>query len=65
MSIWRKGRLKEVMVFTDQHIPNLLWVSSKTKAFLFDLCYTTLSTSDVELELSSEFEHYFFVLSYF
>jgi hypothetical protein len=46
MEIWRKGRAKSVQVFIDQSIPNLLWISSKTKAFLFDLTYTTVNRFD-------------------
>jgi len=43
MEIWRKGRIKPVIIFIDSNRPNFIWISSKTKAFLFDLTYTTVS----------------------
>ena len=47
MKIWRKGRMKDVVVFTDTNMPNFLWIATKTKTFLFDLVYTNLENSDV------------------
>ena len=64
MRMWRKGRVKDVVAFTDQNIPNLLWIATRSKAFLFDLCYCSLASTDVELQLSDHVAHYF-VLSYF
>jgi hypothetical protein len=49
MDIWRKGRIKRVVVFMDPNFPSLLWISSKTKSFLFDLTFTTISRSDYEI----------------
>jgi hypothetical protein len=46
MEIWRKNKIKKVYVYIDQNIESLLWISTKTKAFLFDLTYTTLHRSD-------------------
>lgn len=46
MNIWRKGRSKSCIVFLDQHIPTLLWITSPTKAFLFDITYTTFTRFD-------------------
>ena len=51
MKIYRKGRIKPVIVFLDQHFPTLLWISSQTKAFLVDLSYVCLRRSDLEFEL--------------
>lgn len=42
MKIWRKGKMKDVVVYTDSKMPNYLWITTKTKAFLFDLSYTSL-----------------------
>lgn len=64
MSIWRKGRVKKVEVFIDPYLSSLLWISSKTKAFLFDLTYTTVERVDLELEKSSNMKQYI-VLHYF
>ena len=64
MMIWRKGRPKTVIMFIDQNLPNLLWATSPTKAFLFDLTHTTLDRCDYELEQSSGCKHYF-ILHYF
>jgi hypothetical protein len=47
LEIWRKGRIKTAEVFIDPFIPSLLWISSKTKAFLFDLTYTTVDRVDL------------------
>jgi hypothetical protein len=64
MEIWRKGRVKTVEIFLDPSLPTLLWVSSKTKAFLFDLTYTTVHRFDLELEKNSKIKDYI-VLHYF
>ena len=64
MSIWRKGRMKKVVMFLDQNLPNLMWATSPTKAFLFDLTHTTIDRCDFELEQSSGCRFYF-ILHYF
>ena len=51
-------------VFLDQHVPTLLWISSKTKAFLVDLSYVVLRLNDQVFQLESRCEHYF-VIQYF
>jgi len=48
----------------DQNFPSLLWISSKTKAFLFDLTYTTISRSDYEIEFLSGVKN-IIILQYF
>jgi len=48
MQIYRKGKVKDVTIFLDQNFPTLLWVATKSKAFLVDLTYIELSVSDVE-----------------
>jgi hypothetical protein len=53
MQIYRKGRVKNATVFLDPYIPTLMWISSKTKAFLIDLGYVTLSLSDLSFEAAS------------
>lgn len=45
-------------------MPTLLWVSSKTKAFLFDLTYTTVTHYDFDMEKASNIKD-FIVLHYF
>lgn len=62
--IWRKGHIKKCVFFLDQHLSSYLWVSSATKAFLFDLSFTSLHRFDFELEKSSQLKHYF-ILRYF
>jgi hypothetical protein len=46
MQIWRKDNLKPVMVFIDQNVPNLVWFSSTTKAYLFDMAFTDIDICD-------------------
>jgi hypothetical protein len=41
MNILHKGRKKEMFVYLDHQRDKLLWISSKTKAFLLDLYFTT------------------------
>lgn len=64
MQIWRKGRIKQCTVFLDQHVPTLIWISSLTKAFLFDIAYTTFTRFDAEFQISSPTQHYI-ILRYF
>ena len=64
LRLWRKGRIKIAQVFVDPFLPSLLWISSQTKAFLFDLTYTTVERFDLEVERVSGQKHYF-VLHYF
>jgi len=47
--IWRKGRKKECVFFIDQFCPSFIWVSTTSKAFLFDLCFTTIQRFDYDL----------------
>lgn len=49
MEMWRKDSLKSIMVFIDANLPNLVWFSSKTKAFLFDMTYTDIDRCDLDL----------------
>ena len=49
--IWRKGKKKECTFFLDQYMPSFIWVSSNSKAFLFDLSFTTIHRFDYDLEL--------------
>jgi hypothetical protein len=64
MQIWRKGRTKSLQIFLDQNIESLLWITSNTKAFLFDLSFTTITRYDYEFEKSSNIQN-FFILRYF
>ena len=47
--IWRKGKKKSCTFFVDQYMPSFLWVSSNSKAFLFDLSFTTIHRFDYDL----------------
>jgi hypothetical protein len=47
MKIFRKGKIKEITAFLDQFIPTLLWISTKSKAFLLDLNYAVFRVHDV------------------
>lgn len=49
MEIWRKGKIKVVEMYVDVSLPNLLWVATKSKAFLFDMAYTNVNRFDLEL----------------
>lgn len=49
MQMWRKDNLKPIVAFIDQHLPNLVWFSSKTKAYLFDMTYTDIDRCDLDL----------------
>lgn len=42
MEMWRKERVKKISVFMDPNLPNLVWFSSMTKAFLLDMTYTDI-----------------------
>ena len=64
MQIYRKGKVKDVTIFLDQNFPTLLWVATKSKAFLVDLTYIELSVSDVEFQITSGCEQYF-IMRYF
>lgn len=64
MNIYRKGKIKNITVFLDQNFPTLLWIATKSKAFLMDLTYTTISVNDLEFQIASGCEHYF-IMRYF
>lgn len=41
MRLMHKGKPKEMFIYLDNKSETLLWISSKTKAFLLDLYFTT------------------------
>ena len=42
MEMWRKEKIKKISVFLDPNMPNLVWFSTMTKAFLLDMPYTDI-----------------------
>ena len=64
LKILRKGNIKQCIFFVDQNIPSFLWISTKSKAFLFDLTYTTIQRYSFEIERVTNLKHYF-ILYYF
>lgn len=41
MDMFYKNKVKKMLAYLDNRRPNLLWVSSKTKAFVIDLYFST------------------------
>lgn len=64
MEMWRKERIKKVAVFLDPNLPNLVWFSTMTKAFLLDMTYSDIDRCNFELEKASGIKNYF-ILRYF
>ena len=64
LKIFRKGKIKECVFFIDQNIPSFMWISTKSKAFLFDLTYTTIQRFNFEIERVTNLKHYL-ILYYF
>lgn len=60
MYILHKGKKKEMFVYLDNNRDKLMWISSKTKAFLIDLYFTsTFCREDSEIEAIDPGAHYF------
>jgi hypothetical protein len=64
LQVWRRGRKKKCVFFVDQQVPSFVWASTTSKAFLFDLAFTTIQRFDHDLEEESKLKHYF-ILRYF
>lgn len=41
MDMFYKNKVKKILAYLDNRRPNLLWISSKTKAFVIDLYFST------------------------
>lgn len=53
MKIYNKGKIKEMDVYLDNQRDKFLWFSTKTKAFLIDLFFTSICLSE-EAELANQ-----------
>lgn len=48
IQVLHKGKPKYMTVYLDNNNEKFLWVSSKTKAFLLDLYFTTITINEIE-----------------
>ena len=65
MKIYNKGKIKEMDVYLDNQREKLLWFSTKTKAFLIDLFFTSICLSEEEDLADKSKKDLYFVVRHF